>query len=136
MRQYLSHHDNQYEVEIEDADGEVVREIFYGRLEVILEFKIPDESFWGGELRGSIALLAVITPCVTMGKDAAKVTTTYQHTTTQVVTDLRTVSSVIGRVRTRNRWGIIDRSEDSSRTEFVPAHLETLNLVPNGDESD
>ena len=136
MRQYLSHHDNQYEVEIKDADGEVVREIFYGRLEVILEFKIPDESFWGGELRGSIALLAVITPCVTMGKDAAKVTTTYQHTTTQVVTDLRTISSVIGRVRTRNRWGIIDRSEDSSRTEFVPSHMEAWNLVQGGDESD
>ena len=114
----------------------MVREIFYGKLEVILEFKIPDEAFWGWDLRGSIALLAVITPCVTMGKDAAKVTTTYQHTTTQVVTDLRTVSSVIGRVRTRNRWGIIDRSEDSSRTEFVPAHLEAVNLVPGGDESD
>ena len=98
-QRYLSHqlgrNGEQYEVEIEDADGEVVREIFYGKLELILEFEIPDEKFWG-DLRGTIALLAVITPCVTMGKDAAKMTTTYQHTTTQVVTDLRTISSVIG----------------------------------------
>lgn len=111
-----------------------MREIFYGKLELILEFEIPDERFWG-DLRRTIALLAVITPCVTMGKDAAKMTTTYQHTTTQVVTDLRTISSVIGRVRTRNRWGIIERSEDSSRTEFVPSHMEVLN-VPGGEESD
>ena len=123
-----------YEVEVEDGDGEPFREIFYGKLELILECDIPDERFWGRDLQGTTVLLAVITPCVTRGKDAAKELTTYQHTTTQVVTDLRTISAVVGRVQTRNRWGIVDRSEDSSRTEFIPSHMEAFNLP--GGESD
>ena len=123
----------QYEVEVEDGEGKVSREIFYGKLELILECKIPDKRFWGIYL-GTTVLLAVITPCVTMGKDATKELTTYQYTTTQVVTDLRAISAVVGRVQTRNRWGIVDRSEDSSRTEFIPSHMEALNLP--GGESD
>ena len=124
----------QYEVEVKDGDGEASREIFYGKLELILVCNIPDKRFWGRDLQGTTVILAVITPCVTMGKDAAKELTTYQHTTTQVVTDLRTISAVVGRVRTRNRWGIVDRSEDSSRTEFIPSHMEAFNLP--GGESD
>ena len=118
----------QYEVEVEDGDGELSREIFYGKLELILECPIPDNKFWGRDLRGTTVLLAVITPCVTMGKDATKQTTTYQHTTTQVVTDLRAINALVGRVQTRNRWGIIDRREESSRTEFIPSHMEPFNL--------
>lgn len=124
----------QYEVEVEDGDGEASREIFYGKLELILECDIPDKRFWGRDLQGTTVLLAVITPCVTAGKDAAKEMTTYQHTTTQVVTDLWTINAVIGRVQTCNRWGIVDRSEDSSRTEFIPSHMEAFNLP--GGESD
>ena len=80
-------------------------------------------------------LLAVITPCVTFGKDATREVTTYKQTAAQVVTDLCTVSSVVGRIWTRNRWGIVDRSDESSRTEFVPSNMETLRL-PGGDSSD
>jgi len=124
----------QYEVEVEDGDGEPSREIFYGKLDLILECDIPDKSFWGRDLQGTTVLLAAITPCVTMGKDAAKELTTYQHTTTQVVTDLRTISAVVGRVQTRNRWGIVNRSEYLSHTEFIPSHMEAFNLP--GGESD
>ena len=123
-----------YEVEVEDSNGKPFWEIFYGKLELILEFDIPDESFWGTDLQGTTVLLAAITPCITMGKDAAKEMTTYQLTTMQVITDLRTINAVFRRVRTRNRWGIIDRSEDSSRTEFIPSHMEAFNLP--GGESD
>jgi hypothetical protein len=123
----------QYEVEVEDGDGEVSREIFYGRLELILECDIPNKNFWGRDLQGTTVLLAVITPCVTMGKDAVKEMTTYQHTTTQVVTDLRTINAVVGRVQTRNRWGIVDRSEDSARTEFIPSHMEAFKLPEESD---
>jgi hypothetical protein len=120
----------QYEVEVEDGEGEVSREIFYGKLELILECDIPDKKIWGKYLWGTMILLAVITPCITIGKDAAKESrlTTYQHTTTQIVTDLRAISAVVGRVQTRNRWGIVDRSQDSSRTEFIPSHMEVFNL--------
>jgi len=122
-------------VEVLDPDDNPVREIFYGRLDLILKFDVPDVKFWGPEFRGRTVLLAVITPCVTLGKDATKEVTTYLKTTTQVVTDLRTISSVIGRVWTRNRWGIVDRSEETSRTEFVPSNMEVFNLS-SGDRSD
>jgi hypothetical protein len=88
----------------------------------------------GRDLQGTTVLLAVITPCVTMGKDAAKEMTTYQLTTTQVVTDLWTINAVIRRVPTHNWWGIVDRSENSSWTEFIPSYMEAFNL-PKG-ESD
>jgi len=112
-----------------------VREIFYGQLDLILEFNVPNHNFWGPEFRGKTVLLAVITPCITLGKDATKEVTTYMQTTTQVVTDLCTISSVIGRVWTRNRWGIVDRSEESSRTEFIPSNMEVFDL-PGGYSSD
>ena len=118
-----------------DANNNTIREIFYGRLDLILEFDVPNYKFWGPEFRGKTVLLAVITPCVTLGKDATREVTTYMQTTTQVVTDLRTISSVIGRVQTRNRWGIVDRSEETSRTEFIPSNMEVFNL-PDGDCSD
>jgi len=100
----------------------MIHTIFYGKLEQILEYEIPDSQFWG-ILRGKITLLAIITPCVTNGKDATKQLTTYTETTTQIVTDLKTVKCVVGRVLTWNRWGIIDCSGDSSRTEFVPSNI-------------
>jgi hypothetical protein len=126
----------QYEVEILDPDNNAVCEIFYGRLDLILEFGIPNSNFWGPEFRGTTVLLAVITPCVTLGKDATKEVTTYTQMTTQVVTDLRTISVVIGRVWTRDRWGIVDRSEETSRTEFMPSNMDSFDFPRSGDDSD
>ena len=97
-------------------------------MDLILEFNVPDLKFWGPEFRGRTVLLAVITPCVTLGKDATREVTTYLKTTTQVVTDLCTISSVVGRVWTQNRWGIVDRSEETLRTEFVPSNMEAFSL--------
>ena len=118
-----------------DADNNNIREIFYGRLDLILEFDIPNSDFWTPEFRGMTVLLAVITPCITLGKDATKEVTTYTQTTTQIVTDLRAISAVIGRVWTRNRWGIVDRSEETSRTEFIPSNMEVFDF-PDGNNSD
>lgn len=101
-----------------DADQEKSRVIFYGSLDMILEFNVPDEPFWGS-MRGQTRLLAAITPCVTNGADAAKKLVTYRATTAQIITDLQAISNVIGRVKTRNWWGIVDRSGDYSRTIFV-----------------
>ena len=115
-----------------DRKGNTVRKIFYGQLDLILEFNVPNHKFWGPYLCGKTVLLAVITPCITQGKDAKKEVTTYTHTSTQVVTDLYTISSVIGHVWTRNRWGIVDRSEESSRMEFVPSKMEVLDFPGSG----
>ena len=82
-------------MEVINAANNAMHEIFYGRLDLILEFDIPDQQFWGPQFLGKTVLLAVITPCVTLEKDATKTVTTYSQTTTQVITDLRTILSVI-----------------------------------------
>jgi len=132
----------QYEVQVVDADGKDQREIFYGKLDYILECQIPDKKFWPNDIRDQTKLLAVITPCVTGGKNAAKEATTYDSTTTQVVTDLAAVGCVVGRAftggnATKGKWGIIDRSGDLARTEFVPSHMVPFNLPrANAEDSD
>ena len=105
----------------------MIRTIFYGRLERILQYDVPDTKFWG-IFRGETRLFAVITPCITNGRDATKHVTVYTDTTTQIVTDLQAVQCVVGRVQTRNRWGIVDRSGDFSRTEFIPSNIRTFSL--------
>ena len=111
----------QYEIEVEDAHHNLIRQIFYGRLDIILECQIPDKIFWAA-LRGKKLLLALLTPCSTNGKDATQQVVTYTQITTQVVTDLQAVACVVGRIGTRNRWGIIDRSGDLARTEFIESN--------------
>lgn len=83
--------------------------VFYGELNKILLCRIPSESFWGS-LQGSEQLLALITPCQTYGKDAAKGAAEYKRSTAPIITDLKTVAAVVGRVYTRGYYGIIDRS--------------------------
>ena len=103
---------------VEDARGDETREIFYGQMHRVLQCELPDQAFWN-TYRGKTVLLAVITPCRTQGLDAAKNLTTYKDTTTTIVTDIRAVSSVVGRVRSRKAWGIIDRSGEYARTDFI-----------------
>jgi hypothetical protein len=97
----------------------MVRKTYYGRLDSVLECPLSDKGFWGADLKGTTRLLAVITPCKTNGEDATQKVLSYDKTTTQIVVDLQSVECVIGRVCTRNRWGIIDRSGDFARTEFI-----------------
>lgn len=95
-----------------------VRQICYGRLDQILEFTVPDHPFWR-ELQGKLLLVATITPCVTQGKDATKENVLYRKYAASVMVDLRVVEATVGRVQTRGRWGIIDRSGDGARTIFT-----------------
>lgn len=41
-----------------------------------------------------------------------------------VVVDLHTVECVVGRIKRRNEWGIVDRSGDFARTVFVEPGVE------------
>ena len=116
-------------MEVLDAANNAMREIFHRCLDLILEFDIPDQQFWGPQFQGKTMLLAIITPCVTLGKHVTKTMTTYSQTTAQVITDLCTISSIIGWVWTRNRWGIIDKSKETSRTEFIPSNMEVFDLT-------
>jgi len=108
----------QYEVNVIDAKGDTIRTIFYGRLERILDFDVPDNACFG-TFRGTRRLLAVITPCVTNGKDATNQLTGYTRTTTEIVTDLQAIEAVVGRVYSRKTWWIVDRTDGMARVVFA-----------------
>lgn len=101
-----------------DADGDLIRTIFYGRLERILKCQLNEDKLWG-DFKRKLYVLAVITPCITHGLDATRELTIYSKMTTAVVTDLCTVQCVIGRIQVNSLWGIIDQSDKAVRTEFV-----------------
>ncbi|KAI0682508.1 hypothetical protein BC835DRAFT_1298874 [Cytidiella melzeri] len=96
--------------------------IYYGRLETIIDLTLPEtpdnDIFWEDH-QGCHVLLALITPCATSGTDGAKEAVSFRQEQTKVVVDLRTITNKIGRVETRGRWGIIDRSTGMARTVFV-----------------
>jgi hypothetical protein len=71
--------------------------------------QLPKDPFWS-YMSGKTRLLAVITPCATLGEDASKKLTSYTDTTTTLVTDLRTIVAVVGKVKSRGRWYLVDRS--------------------------
>ncbi|KAJ6616975.1 hypothetical protein B0H10DRAFT_1798266, partial [Mycena sp. CBHHK59/15] len=77
-----------------------------------------EEDLWG-PMAGQKRLLAVITPCKTMGHEAAKEITSYTQMTTTIVTDLQSVVAVVGRVQTRGSWWIIDRTGGIIHPEFI-----------------
>jgi hypothetical protein len=54
-----------------------------------------------------------------LGKDAAKEFTSYTQMTRPIVTDLATIVAVVGRVETRGKWVIVDRSGGLLHPEFV-----------------
>lgn len=96
--------------------------VLYGRLEKIIECQLPDKPSFG-IFRGKLRLLAHITPCKTDGKDATRELTFYREETAPIITDLATVTAVVGRARTARtlntqHWGIIDRSGPSARPTF------------------
>ena len=79
-----------------------------------------DDAFWGIHSNRHF-LLAQVTPCKTNGRDGAKELTSFkapQASESQVIVDLQTITSKIGRVETRGRWGIIDRSTEAAKTVF------------------
>ena len=65
-------------------------------------------------------LLALVTPCNTGGRDAIQELTTYSSQAASVITDVRSIRAVIGRVHcSRTAWTIIDRSSAISHAAFV-----------------
>jgi hypothetical protein len=101
-------------------EPEQIHQIFYGKLECILDIVLPRAPRIN-IMTPKHHLLALVTPCSTGGQDATKVVTMYSVTTAPIVVDLRTVECVVGRVKRGNEWGIVDRSGDYARTVFVDA---------------
>jgi hypothetical protein len=108
----LDHHSHlisQYEIVFEAKNAVNTTTIHYGSVEKFLVCSLGDERKWG-ELRNSTQVLAVITPCKTDQQDASKAIVDYKTTSAPVVTDIRNIKRLIGRVYSRGSWGIIDRS--------------------------
>jgi hypothetical protein len=85
---------------------------------MILACQLPQDDMWG-TMSATTRILTLITPCVTGGKDASVEITKYHATTTSIITDIQTINCVVGRVKTRGKWGIIDRSGGLVKTEFI-----------------
>lgn len=97
------------------------RHVFYGELMRILQLNIPsNDDFWGN-MQGRRLLIAVIAPCRGVrNQDATQSVVAYAKNDPSVVAlDLAAVQNVVGRVFTRGKWGIIDRSSSQARTVFV-----------------
>lgn len=108
-----------YEISVYDKKKDTeTRTVSYGRLETVVECELDQNKIWKS-LKGKFFLLAYITPCSTDGQDAVLEPTLYNSMTTEIIVDLRSVQCVVGRIKTREQWGIIDRSEGFARTEFI-----------------
>ncbi|KAE9407425.1 hypothetical protein BT96DRAFT_809662 [Gymnopus androsaceus JB14] len=105
-----------------NGPNEFVPRVFYGQLENILVCDLPNDPIWG-EMRNTTRLLAVLTPCVTKGRDATEGVVVYNKMNASIVTDLQTISAVIGRIASQKKWGIVDRSNGLADTVFVNEEL-------------
>ncbi|KAI0719170.1 hypothetical protein C8T65DRAFT_569739, partial [Cerioporus squamosus] len=99
-------------------DGTLRNAVQYGKLLGVFELSFDPIPRWKA-LGGTTLLLAFIRPCKTRGEDAATQLTLYEHYRAEMIIDLSAVQAVVGRVRSRNSWGIIDRSHDLARAVFV-----------------
>ncbi|KAJ7225212.1 hypothetical protein C8J57DRAFT_1252902 [Mycena rebaudengoi] len=96
-----------YIIAVRNSESETdEQQVFYGHLEKILECELPDD-----ELFGEYA--------ATTRKDAAQEYTSYNRTTTEIVTDLQTIVAVVGRAETQGKWVIIDRTGGLIHPVFI-----------------
>lgn len=64
----------------------------------------------------------LITPIQTYGMDASETVVSYSATAAvgaTLITDLRSIKSVIGRFESQGRWTIVDRSKDEAQAKFA-----------------
>ncbi|EGO30536.1 hypothetical protein SERLADRAFT_412356 [Serpula lacrymans var. lacrymans S7.9] len=119
----LSQRDNsfvRYEISytVQEHRNTTVTATHYGHLEQILVCQLGNDDFWK-DLSGCGLLLAVITPCKTEGKDAALEVAVYGGVAAAIATDICNIKAVVGRVKTRGRWGIIDRTSGLASVAFT-----------------
>ncbi|KAG8220364.1 hypothetical protein J3R82DRAFT_3310, partial [Butyriboletus roseoflavus] len=72
-------------------------------LEQLLVCELGMENLWR-DLRGSMLLLALVTPVKTNGEDAGLVSMHFTDFFAAIVTDLCNIKATIGRVKTHNQW--------------------------------
>ncbi|KAF9219674.1 hypothetical protein BS17DRAFT_716798, partial [Gyrodon lividus] len=111
-----------------------IRSIHYGRLERVLVCQLNEESIWK-TFRNSTLLLALITPAATDGQDATMAVTHFSHFTAPIITDTRSIKAAIGRVQSRKKWGVIDRTPNLAQVVFAPEAVDNEPVQSSNESS-
>lgn len=126
----------QYENRYVDEEGKDLVLTGYGRLVKIIEFQVPDDPIFEDYAKLT-RLLAVITPCRTQGVDARKELAGYDIYHRDIVMDVRDIVALVGRVKSRGMWYIIDRFDSCASAAFNHDEVdEEGNVEPSDNEED
>lgn len=130
--------DSQFEVTYhgEKEQDMPITAIRYGQLEKILVCELGTQALWR-DMKGSIQILAVVRPCHTTGEDASQKVVEFRDFQEPIVTNLHNIKSMVGCVKTRGRWGVIDRSDGCVQATFQAledVHSAKLDLEGEGSE--
>jgi hypothetical protein len=126
----------QYEINYESENGGKTTTINYGVVDRFLVCSLGDKGLWG-RFQSMTQLLAVITPCKTNGQDASRNLVGYKTTTAPIVTDVRNIVCLIGRVHSRGSWWLVDRSMNLTHGTFASVDKEIfLNEDLSSEDSD
>ena len=91
----------------ETHSGTKVEYISYGDLKKIFVLPLPSDAYWGS-LSGMTLILTLIVPWNTRGKSATEGNVYMTSHLASVMTDARNLEAVVGLIKTRNKWGIIN----------------------------
>ncbi|KAF8441735.1 hypothetical protein L210DRAFT_3399302, partial [Boletus edulis BED1] len=90
----------------------------YGDLKKIFVLPLPPDAYWGS-LSDTTLILALIVPWNTKGKSATEGNVYMGSRLASVITDVQNLEVVVGLVKTRGRWGIIDRMPGTVSAQFT-----------------
>ncbi|KAF5315532.1 hypothetical protein D9611_004820 [Ephemerocybe angulata] len=122
-----------YENRYEDEDGEQINVIGYGQFVRALVCTLPEKPIFD-EYSGKTRLLAVVIPCNTRGKDARNELVKYKENLAPLVMDIRDITALVGRVKTRGKWYILDRFDAAVPTFGDKGEMEQDNGLEDDDE--
>lgn len=95
----------------------------YGQLHYVLAitlepFKVKDPKFHLN--KSTTYLLALVTPIKTRGVDATEAFVSYKDRDIEpnCFIDAQSIECLVGRIKTRGSWWIVDRSKGVARTIF------------------
>ncbi|KIM56270.1 hypothetical protein SCLCIDRAFT_132925, partial [Scleroderma citrinum Foug A] len=90
----------------------------YSDLEKIIILAVPPGPFFGA-LGGKSVILALVKPWDMDGKVASKENVYFKDRRAMIIMDVRSLKAIVGLVKTRGRWGIIDRVPGAATMTFA-----------------
>ena len=92
---------------------------YFGQLKKILVVGVPP-GVVPAITRPKKVILAIIGPRETTNETSLGIPYYTEHTkVTPRAVDMNTVMCLVGRIKDRGRWAIVDRSGDMARAEFI-----------------